>query len=63
MADESHNRTAFFRALRAAQGPLTAEQVAGFEVLLDGFLADGLLDHLPVPAGLSRNLWGQPCSF
>jgi len=29
MADATHNRTAFFRALRDAQGPLTAEQAGG----------------------------------
>lgn len=59
MADESHNRTAFFRALRDVQGPLTAEQVAGFDVLLDGFQADDLLDHLPIPAYLLATTWHE----
>ena len=59
MADATHNRTAFFRALRDAQGPLTAEQAAGFTVLLDGFQADDLLDHLPIPAYLLATAWHE----
>ena len=59
MVEGSHRRSAFFRAVRAIHGALTAEQVAGFEVLLDGFLADGLLDHLPVPAYLLATCWHE----
>ena len=59
MVEGSHRRSAFFRAVRAIHGALTAEQVAGFEVLLDGFLADGLLDHLPIPAYLLATAWHE----
>ena len=59
MADASHSFPVFFRAVRGWQGPLTAGQVAGFEVLLAGFLADDLLDHLPIPAYLLATAWRE----
>lgn len=59
MADKSHSHPAFYRAVRGLQGPLTAGQVAGFEVLLDGFLADDLLGHLPIPAYLLATAWHE----
>jgi len=63
MADGSFHRPAFMRAVRAAHGPLTAEQEAGFAVLLDGFKADDLLGHRPIPAYLLATAWHETCNI